>query len=249
MAFVASPTELTTSVTDIVLALECAVVLACLRRAPAGDRWRTGIWSWVFGLLAFASSIGSLAHGFEMPPLSRAALWKPLNLSLGLLVALFVVGAVFDWRGRIAARRLVPWSIGLGAIFFVLTELRNGGFILFIVYEAAAMAGALAIYSFLAVTRRLRGAGVVATAIFLNLAAAAVQASSVSFKVLVPFDHNGVFHLVQMVGIATLGLGLRLGMKPEAKRVVGEPGGAAHGIQPAFSGETKRASSTAGSRR
>jgi hypothetical protein len=54
----------------------------------------------------------------------------------------------------------------------------------------------------------------VATAISLNLAAAAVQASSVSFEIFVPFDHNGVFHLVQMVALATLGLGLRLGTAP-----------------------------------
>jgi hypothetical protein len=49
------------------------------------------------------------------------------------------------------------------------------------------------------------------------LAAAGVQASSFSVKAFVPFDHNGLFHLIQMAGIATLGLGLSLGMKPDAK--------------------------------
>lgn len=214
MTSVASPTELTTSATDAVLALECAIILAYLWRTPTGDRWRIGLWCWALGLLAFASVLGSVTHGLEMPQSLRAALWKPLYLSLGFLVALFLVGAVFDWHGRVVARRLVPWSIGLGGIFFGLTELLNGAFIIFLVYEGAAMAGALAIYSFLAATHRLRGAGVVATAISLNLAAAAVQASSVSFKLFVPFDHNGVFHLVQMVALATLGLGLRLGMTP-----------------------------------
>ena len=215
MTFVASPTEITTSATDAVLALECAVILAYLWRTPAGDQWRIGLWCWAFGLLAFASVLGSVTHGLEMPQSLRAALWKPLYLSLGLLVALFLVGAVFDWHGRVVARRLVPWSIGLGGIFFGLTELLDGAFIIFLVYEAAAMAGALAIYSFLAATHRLRGAGVVAAAISLSLAAAGVQASSVSFNFYIPFDHNGVFHLVQMVALATLGLGLRIGMTPK----------------------------------
>src|ERR1035437_9129485 len=249
MVLVASPTEITTSATDAVLAIECVAVLAYLRRTPTGDRWRIGLWCWVLGLLAFASFLGFVAHGVAMPQSLRAVLWKPLNMSLGLLVALFLVGAFFDWHGRVVARRLVPWSIGLGGIFFGLTEFLNGGFIIFVVYEAAAMAGALAIYSFLAATHRLNGAGVVATAISLNLAAAGVQASSVSFKIFVPFDHNGVFHLVQMVGIATLGLGLRIGMKPDAKRVIGEAVGAAN---PDPSGpirsETNRMSSAAGSR-
>lgn len=248
MALIASPTELTTSATDLVLAIECVVVLAYLRRTPSGDRWKIGVWCWVFGLLAFVSFLGAAAHGLEMPHSLRAAIWKPLYLSLGLLVGLFLVGAFLDWQGRVVARRLVPWSIGLGIIFFSLTEVLNGKFIIFILYEAAAMTSAFVIYSFLAATHRLPGAGVVATAIFLNLVAAGVQASSISFTLLVPFDHNGVFHLVQMVGIATLGLGLRIGMKPDAKREISEPDGAANGSQPIRS-ETNSTSSAAGSRR
>lgn len=139
---------------------------------------------------------------------------------LGLLVALFLVGAFLDWRGPAFAMRLVPWSLGLGVIFFGLTEFLNGAFIIFVIYEAAAMAGALAIYSFLATSHRLKGAGVVAAAITLNLMAAGVQASSASFKICVPFDHNGVFHLIQMFGVATLGLGLRIGMKPDVRGAI-----------------------------
>ena len=248
MALIASPTEITTSATDLVLAIECVVFLAYLRRTPSGDRWRIGLWRWVFGLLAFVSFLGAAAHGLEMPASLRAAIWKPLYLSLGLLVGLFLVGAFFDWQGRVVAMRLVPWSIGLGIIFFGLTQVLNGKFIIFILYEAAAMASALVIYVFLAATHRLPGAGVVATAIFLNLVAAGVQASSMAFTMLVPFDHNGLFHLVQMVGIATLGLGLRMGMRSDAKREISEPDGAANGSQPLRS-ETNSTSPPAGSRR
>ena len=227
MALTASPTELTTSTTDALLALECVLVLAYLWRSPTSDRWRVGLWCWAFGLLTFASLLGAAAHGLEMPDSLRAALWKPLYLTLGLLVALFLVGAFFDWRGLAIAIRLVPWAIGLGGIFFVVTQSLNGGFIIFVIYEAAAMASALAIYTFLAATYRLKGAAVVAMAIFLNLVAAGIQASSVSFRIVVPFDHNGVFHLVQMVGIATLGLGLRMGMQPDVQRGICQPNTAA----------------------
>jgi hypothetical protein len=217
MTLIASSTELTTSATDAVLALECVVVLAYLWRTPTGDRRKIGLWCWAFGLLAFASLLGAVAHGLEMPHPWRAALWKPLYLSLGLLVALFLVGAFLDLHGPAFAMRLVPWCLGLGGIFFGLTEFLNGGFIIFVIYEAMAMAGALAIYSLLAATHRLKGAGVVAAAIILNLMAAGVQASSASFKIFVPLDHNGAFHLVQMFGIAALGLGLRIGLKPDAR--------------------------------
>ena len=217
MTLTSSPTEITTSATDALLAIECLVVLTYLWRTSTGDRWRVGLWCWVFGLLAFASLLGAVAHGFEMSPFLHAALWRPLYLSLGLIVGLFLVGAVYDWRDRIIAMRLVPWSIALGIIFFAVTKHLNGEFIIFVFYEAVAMISALLIYSFLAAKHRLAGAEIVATAIFLNLVAAGVQASSISFTILFPFDHNGAFHLVQMIAIATLGLGLRKGMKLHVK--------------------------------
>ena len=152
-----------------------------------------------------------------MPGAARAALWKPLYLSLGVLVALFLVGAIYDWRGRVVAGRLFPWSIALGAAFFGLTELFRGASIVLVLYEGTAMVAALAIYSFLAAAHRLKGAGIVTMAILLNLAAAAAQASRISVRIVFPFDHNGICHLVQIVGIGTLGLGLRLGMQRDGR--------------------------------
>lgn len=213
-----SATELTTGATDAVLALECAIILVYLWRAPGGDRWKIKLWCWVFGLLAFVSLLGAATHGFEMPDALRDALWKPLYLSLGFIVGLFLVGAVYDWRGRFAANRLVPWSVGLGIVFFGITEILSDSFLIFVLYEALAMTLSLMIYLLLAATHRLRGAKIVAAAIFLNLVAAAVQASKLSITLLIPFDHNGLFHLVQMVGLATLALGLRAGMNPDTMK-------------------------------
>ncbi|MDB6028083.1 MAG: hypothetical protein JWM68_4306 [Verrucomicrobiales bacterium] len=214
MLLISSQTELTTSVTDAVIAIECVAIMAYLRRAPRGDQWRTRVWCCVFGLMALSSFLGALAHGLEMSKPIREALWKPLYLSLGILVALFMVGAVTDSRGQAFARRLVPWGILVGAAFYGMTELFDGAFIVFVIYEATVLVSALGIYVYLIFTRRVKGAGVVALGILLNLIAAAVQASHVSFFFLVPFDHNGVFHLIQMLSTALLGIGLRMGMQP-----------------------------------
>jgi len=212
-----SPTELTTAATDALLAIECVVAIIYLRRRGAADRWRASLWCWVFGLIGFSSALGAIAHGFMLPDSIRAALWRPLYLCLGILVALFIVGAVHDWKGRALAARLIPGSIGAGIVFFGLTEIFSGAFLAFVAYEAIAMLGAFAIYVFLGVSGRLRGSGVIATAILLNLLAAGVQASDVSFHLMFSFDHNGVFHLIQMAGIGTLCFGLILGMQTERK--------------------------------
>ncbi len=213
MPLITSPTELTTSATDALLAIECAVIIALLLRTAPADRWRTNLWCSVFALLATASFLGALAHGLEMPTPMRTTLWTPLYLSLGILVLLFIMGAVADWRGKVAAKRLVPWGIGMSAVFFGLTALLGGTFMVFIVYAATILLSALAIYTFLAVTHRVQGAAVMALAILLNLAAAAVQASNLSLHLVFPFDHNGLFHLVQILSTAILGLGVHLGME------------------------------------
>lgn len=212
MLFVASPTELTTGVTDGVLALEGAVLVAYLWRGATVAPWRARLWCSVFALLATSSLLGAVAHGLALAPGVREALWLPLYLCLGLAVALVAVGAVADWRGQSVAQRRVRWALAIGLAFCILTTLQGGDFLIFVVYEAVALLSVLGIYAYLAVARRQRGAGVVVLGVVLTLVAAGVQASPVTLYLVVPFDHNGVFHLLQLLSTATLAVGLRRGM-------------------------------------
>lgn len=220
MLFVESPTELSTSATDLVIAVESIVIMVCLWRTDTKDRWRAGLWCGVFFLLAIASFLGATAHGLKLSDTLRVALWMPLYLSLGILVSLFLVGAIYDWRGYSVARRFLPWSIVAGISTFVLTQVFNGAFIVFVLYESVVMLAALAIYFYLAATRQIKGATVLAIAVLLNIVAAGIQASDVSIHVLFQFDHNGVFHLVQIVATALLGLGVSMGLRNAKEAVI-----------------------------
>ena len=82
MRLVDSPTELTTSATDALLALECLVILFLLRDASGARAWRLRLWRWVFGLLGVCSVLGAVAHGFDLTERARDLLWKPLYLWL-----------------------------------------------------------------------------------------------------------------------------------------------------------------------
>ena len=207
-----APTELTTAATDAALGLLCAGLLLQLRRTPTPTAFRKRVWTWVFGLIVLASALGAVVHGLALPERASALLRLPLSLSLGLAVALFLVGAVADWRGETAARALVPWAAGLGAGFFAVSETFRGAFLVFVAYEAAALSAALAMYLHLALTGRRSGAGLVATGITLSLVAAALQASRLTLRLIVPFDHNGIFHLVQMISIVVVARGVRQGL-------------------------------------
>lgn len=208
VGFIESPTELTTAATDLLLTVECAGLLLIFRRKTVIDTFYRGIWSWVLILLGGAALIAAVAHGLDLSETVREWLWKPMYLSLGILVALFLVGALHIWRGSVVSRRALPWALGLGILLFGITELLHGLFIVFTLYQAVVMVSALIIFSVVAANRRQRSARIMVAAIVVNLIAAGIQASSLTCTCIWQFDHNGLFHCVQIVAVALMGWAL-----------------------------------------
>jgi uncharacterized protein DUF6962 len=209
MDLVGVVTERTTAATDAVLALAAAVAILVLRRSTPPSFGRA-VWQAAFAALALASVLGAVAHGLELPAATRELLWQPLYLALGVTMALFVVGAVRDWRGEAAGRRVLAPMLALAVVFYGITRLTGGSFLAFVVYEAAALLFSLGVYLRLATGPARAGAAPMAAALAVSLAAGVVQASGVGpVRLVWDFDHNGVFHLVQLVGVALLLTGLR----------------------------------------
>lgn len=211
MQFIDIATEQTTAVTDALLfaiALLFAVMVSAASRDS--DRTKGRIWTAILGLLAVAGILGAIAHGFKMSPRTNELIWMPLNLVLGLTVALFVIGAVYDLRGFSVPRALIPIMLAVGFFFFGVTVAVPGSFLVFVLYEAAAMLFALAVYILLSVRGTLPGAQLMAVGVFISIVAAAVQASgAITFTWIWEFDHNGVFHLIQVFGLVFILIGLR----------------------------------------
>ena len=205
-----SPTEQTTAATDAILAsmaLAAAIYLPLIGQAQP---WKASLWAWAFGLLAVAAALGAIAHGFKMRDAVRKRIWQPLFLSLGLTVSLFIVGTIYDLWGPDVARWVLPVMIVAGVAFFGTTLLWPDNFLVFVIYEAVAMVFALAGYIWLAFDGSLEGAWLMVAGILVTILAAGVQASNaVSFTFIWQFDHNGAYHLIQMVGIVLLVGGLR----------------------------------------
>lgn len=209
MELVGAATERTTAATDAVLALAAAVAMLVLHRATPPSFGRA-VWQAALASLSLASVLGAVAHGLELAPATRELLWQPLYLALGATMALFVVGAVRDWRGDAAGRRALLPMLTLAVVFYGVTRLTGGNFLAFVVYEAAAMLFSLAVYLGLARGPAPAGAAAMAAALAVSLAAGVVQALDLGVvRLLWDFDHNGVFHLVQLLGLALLVVGLR----------------------------------------
>ena len=207
-------TELTTAATEAILALLALYCIRWLGARRSADPAKVTLWILVLALLAVASVLGAVAHGFSLSSDTVYLLWQPLFLSLGLVVALFVVAAAYDGLGPDAARRLMIPALVIGACFYLVTLLFPDTFLVFVLYEAVAMLAALALYVRLALRTGKGWAWLMVLGIALNIAAAGIQASgAVRLNLGVPLDHNGVFHLLQMVAIVVLmaGVGRSLG--------------------------------------
>ncbi len=203
------PTELTTAATDAVLAVLAIACIRWLAVRRSADPDKVTLWVLVLALLAVASILGAVAHGLALSPGLVFLLWQPLFLSLGLVVALFVVAAVYDGFGPRAARRLLIPALVVGAAFYLVTLVFPGTFLVFVLYEAVGMLAALALYSRLAIRTGQSWSWLMVTGVALNILAAGIQATeTVRVNLGVPLDHNGVFHLVQMVAIVVLVAGV-----------------------------------------
>ena len=92
MEAVGAAAEHTTAATDAVLALAALAAIVVIRRTPAS--FGRSVWVAALAALLLASLLGAVAHGLRLSPALREFLWQPLYLSLGVTMALFVVGAV-----------------------------------------------------------------------------------------------------------------------------------------------------------
>ena len=212
--FVDSPTERTTAATDLLLVAIALFAVLYLQQIGQQYPWKTNIWTFAFGLLALAAALGAIVHGLELSHKVKTRLWHLLYLTLGLVVALFTVGAVLDLWGLVAAQWALPLMLVVGLSFFGVTLIWPDNFLLFIIYQGVAMLFALVGYTWLAlVDGLLNGAWLVVAGILVTMIAAGVQASrAVLFTFIWQFDHNGTYHLIQIIGIVLLMVGLRAGL-------------------------------------
>ena len=206
-----SATEQTTAAADLLIAaLAVAAGLYLWRRGPRGLRGR--LWRSVLWLLAAAALLGAIGHGIVLGEQPHLIVWVFAYLSLALLVALFLLATIRDLAGDNVARRALPVLLVVAIAFFGYAMLDPENFLPFVLYEVTAMTLSLAGFIWITIRGGLPGAGWITAAIAINILAAAIQAEgSAGFTLIWPFDHNGVFHLVQMPAIAILVYGLRAG--------------------------------------
>jgi hypothetical protein len=203
LKFINSPTEKTTAATDLLLALVAAAAICYLQRLESPEVWKINTWSWAFAFIGLSGILGAIAHGLELTEFKHRQ----------LAVSIFVIGVIYDLWGLAISRRMLPWMMMIAVGFYIITRLYTGIFFVFIVYEALVLLFALVAYSWLALKGQLNGSVIMALGILISILAAGIQANkNVSVKLFVEFDHNGIFHIVQIIGMLFLVTGLRMSL-------------------------------------
>jgi hypothetical protein len=204
------PTERTTAITDAILAIFAISAIVYLSRIATQDPLKMKIWCGLFAFVAIAAALGAVVHGLVIPSRLKRVLWQPLALALALSVVMLSVGIAYDMWGIFAIRRVMPASLMLMLGFYALANFTSFGKILVVVLVTCILFFALFAYTVQAIRGQINGAWLMSVSFWVTIIAGIIQASRlVSFKFVWEFDHNGTFHLVQLLGLFLLILGLR----------------------------------------
>lgn len=214
-----SPTEMTTAITDVILAAQSAAAIYVIRRRTVARPMWTHVWTWLFALLSIASMIGAAAHGLEMATSIETAIWTPAYLALGLTMALFVIAAITMSTGHEKSRRFLLPAIMVAFAFFTITQLWSDSFLLFVIYECIAMLLSLTLYSMCFWQRRAAGSGLLAAGVLVGILAAVIDTQKTLHMTLIwEFNNHGLFHLVQMISLLLLTIGIAQAHQEEFSR-------------------------------
>lgn len=212
MRFAASPTERTTAATDGLLSLAAAggVVLLQATSPPAAQKIQ--LWSWAFALVALAAALGAVYHGVVLGERRRRRLWQILTVLLSLAISLVAAGVIHDAWGAEAARLSLPFLLTAGLLIYAASRVLAGLFIVFIAYQALALAVTLAAYGWMALRGTPAGAGWMAVGAAVSLIAAGAQTvRGLRIAWIWEFDRNGIYHLLQTLGLVLFCVGLSRG--------------------------------------
>ncbi len=196
--------EPATMLTDYALAGVTAWLSGSLARAREGQRSRA-LWALAFAALALAATLGGTWHGFapSFAPIAVLLLWKATVLCVGIASFGMLAGSAISVTAGNARKTLVAiaaaklavysgWMVGHSEYIYVIAD------------TGAALVLVAALHLFSARDRASRWilAGVGVSAL-----AAGVQASG--FALHRNFNHNDLYHVIQIAAMILLYAGAR----------------------------------------
>lgn len=193
-----------TAITDLMITAEIALLIGLLNRDAV---WFHNQKYWITALilLGVAALLGGVAHGFNL-----FGLFLGIYLCMAGIIGAICLAALSDGYGDAVAQRWRNWIIVGSAIFYGMTLLYPHLLFVYTIVGGCILAPILLIYIRLWQQHPGRGDGYLLAGIMITLAGFAGIAFRVHLDLIWKFNHNDVYHLVQMVAIVFFYLGIRL---------------------------------------
>ena len=187
-----------TLLTDYLLGALCVLLAMRLRRG--GSKTSRARWSLAFLGCAAAAFLGGTYHGF-LPWLDgsvAAPLWKATLLSIGLAAYCATVATA---QSRLSPRWVRPVRVvaGVKLCAYAGVVLSTDAFLIAILDYSVAFGFVVAVYGAAWIRRGDVAAPWVVAGVMTSFFAAGIQAAGIAPHP--QFNHNDLYHVVQMVGM------------------------------------------------
>jgi hypothetical protein len=197
-------TEPMTLATDYLLAVVTFVLGRRLfRESPGGRPVAVRLWGWTFQWLTIAALVGGTYHGatLVLSPLASSVLWKITIYSIGLAdacVVAAIVRAIFPPRVQKSLLILIVFKVAL----FLVWTWRHDAF-KFVIYDYVPSLAFVLVASVVQFARtKSAGAAWIAGGVIVSFVAAAIQLGGRGLHR--NFNHNDLYHVVQMIAMVLL---------------------------------------------
>ncbi|RMD95108.1 MAG: hypothetical protein D6813_00985 [Calditrichaeota bacterium] len=194
-------TEPTTMLTDYLLALLCLFL--------AGKLWKVGqkqrqqsiiLWTVAFVTTAIAAIAGGTTHGFSLQLSSTLEnlLWKLTVYSIGFTSFFMFTGTVY----ASVSGKVQGWLTGLAILILVIYSvwmLTHDDFLYVILDYLPAMFGIIILQSIACKYQKAASAPWIIGAVLVSFVGAGIQQSELNLHKY--FNHNDLYHVIQMIAI------------------------------------------------
>ena len=198
--------EPVTLATDYLLASLTLFLAWRLNARADGQRARIA-WALAFLALGMGAALGGTWHGFTMIDATvRVVLWKATVLAIGIAAAAMIFGSARAMAGPRLRRGLAVFAAAAFALYAG-WMLFHDAYVFVVVDTAVAMAIVAALHAFPSSAWRAPGSRWMVAAVALSAIAAAVQASR--WAPHPNFNHNDLYHVLQMGAMALFYAGAR----------------------------------------
>ncbi len=199
--------EPATTLTDLALALQC-LVFAYILAKREGTASKRRDWTLFFAAVALAALLGGVVHGigFESDSRIGGLLWRAVLVLIGLsALAGWRIGASLTLSGP-AERVVRAMAAVLFGAYCLVVLFVYPKFSIAVANYLPAMVFTLVCLILAARSRGSRPLAVAAAGLMISLFAAALQQREIGIHP-VYFDHNALYHVIQMVAFALLFVG------------------------------------------